>query len=262
MLVFPDNPFTWDVTAATVSSHVLTLMLKDDNQAELNVSSLKNEISLFINRDVESLTKPNPVFMNGENGSMAYHQFNIENVGEPKILHITPNNDDAFLEIYWSSGERPQIGSVHIVGVIPNFTSCTSHEDGQEICEYDPYIVFIDASLISTPGEYYMGIASYRVPNVDINGTQSRVRRSCSEGVRVKRSCIEYKDPPPRPTTAPQGEYKIQIPEYDAEKDINYTVNSFSSPCKYWDEKNETWTSEGCRVSKTLVHQPDSLLLV
>lgn len=254
MLVFPDNPFTWDNTAATISSHILTVMLKDNKQVELNVSSLQSEINLFISRDIESLTKPNPAFMNGENGSIAYHKFDIENVGEPNILQITPNNDNALLEIYWRSGERPQIGSDHFVAVIPDFTSCTTLEDGHEICDYDPYTVFIDASLILTPGEYYMGIASYRVSKVDINSTQSRVRRSCSESDRVRRSCIKYKDPPPRPTTGPQGEYKIQIPEYDADKDINYTVNSFSSPCKYWDEKNETWTSKGCRVSKTLVH--------
>ena len=254
MFVFPENPFTWDNTAATITSHVLTVMLKDEKQAVLNVSSLHNEINLFITRNVGSLTAPNPAFINGENGSIAYHKFDIENAGEPNILQITPKNDNTLFEIYWRSEERPQIGDDHFVAVIPDFTSCTTLEDGYETCEYDPYTVFIDASLILTPGEYYLGIASYQVPKADVNGTQSRTRRSCSEGVRRRRSCIEYKDPPPRPTNGPQGEYKIQIPEYDADRDVNYTVNSFSSPCKYWDEKNETWTSKGCRVSKTLLH--------
>lgn len=244
----------------TISSQVLTVLLKDNKQAVLEVSSLQNEISLFIPRNVESLTKPNPAFIKGENGSIAYHKFDIENVGEPKIIQITPNNNDAVFEIHWRYGERPRVGGDHFVAVVPDFTSCTILENGYEICEYDPYTVFIKASLISIPGEYYMGIASYRASKLDINGTQSRRRRSCSEGVRVRRSCIEYKDPPPRPTTGPQDEYKIQIPAFDPERDINYTVHSFSSPCKFWDEKNETWTSRGCKVIKTLVHNyPDQM---
>ena len=237
----------------TISSHVLTVLLKDNKQNVLEVPSLQNEISLFIPRNVESLTEPSPAFMKGENGSIAYHKFVVENVGEPKIIEITPNNNDALFEIHWCYGERPRVGGDHFVAVVPDFTSCRTLENGYEICEYDPYTVFIDASLIPIPGEYYMGIATYRASK-DSNGTQSRDRRSCSDDARVRRSCIEYKDPPPRPTTGPQDEYKLQIPEYDTERDINYTVNSFSSPCKFWDEKNETWTSKGCKVRKTLVY--------
>ena len=235
----------------TISSHVLTVLLKDDKQNVLEVSFLQNEISLFIPRNVESLTKPSPAFMKGENGSISYHKFDIANVGEPKIIQITPNNNDVLFEIYWRHGQRPRVGGDHFVSVVPDFTSCTNLENGYQICEYDPYSVFIDASLVSIPGEYYMGIVSYRASK-HFNSTQSRGRRSCTEGVRVRRSCIEYKDPPPRPTTGPQEEYKIQIPVYNPERDINYTVNSFSSPCMFWDEKNDTWTPKGCKVSKIL----------
>ena len=242
-----------------ISSHVLTVQLKDNKQNVLEVSFLQNEISLLIPRNVDSLTKPSPAFMKGENGSIAYHTFDIENDGEAKIIQITPNNNDSLFEIHWRYGERPRVGGDHFVAVVPDFTSCKTLENGYEICEYDPYTVFIDVPLIPISGKYYMGIATYRASK-HINGTQSRERRSCSDGVRVRRSCVEYKDPPPRPTTGPQDEYKLEIPEYDPERDINYTVNSFSSPCKFWDKKNETWTSKGCKVRTTLVYRSDASL--
>ena len=225
-------------------------MLKDDKQTELHVSSLQNKISLFIPQNVESLPKPTPAFIKGDNGSIRYHKFDIMDYGQPMSFQIMPNNNDALFKIYWRYHQRPRMVNDHLVTVLPDFTSCTVLEDSYENCEYDPYTVFIDASSISRLGEYYLGIASYRASKVHTNGTQSRERRSCSGGARVKRSCIKYKDPPPRPTTDPQGEYKLQTPEYDADKDINYTVNSFTSPCKYWDVKNETWSSKGCKVTK------------
>ena len=247
MLVFLENPFTWDMTALAVSSHVLSVVLKDGKHGSLNVSSLKNDISLFISRDITTLPKSTENFMKGENGSMRYHQFDVKNAGEPMSFQIIPDvNKFALFEIHWRQRERPKTGGVDFVTILPNFTSCKILDNDDEKCEYDPYTVFIDSSLIPSPGDYYMGIASYKASKAAI----SRERRSCWDGTRVRRSCIEYKDPPPRPSPTPSGVYKVQMPEYDAENDINYTLTSFSSPCMYWDEKSENWTSKGCKVSQ------------
>ena len=254
--MFQDNPYTWDMTAVNVSSHILSVVLKDDSHDALNVSSLQNDINLFIARDVTTLPKPVENFMKGANGSMRYHKFDVENVGEPMSFRIMSElNENSLFEIHWLQGERPKLGGDNFVTVLPDFSSCKFLDNGEEHCEYDPYTVFIDSSLIAVPGEYYMGIASYKASKA-INGSHSRERRSCWEGTRVRRSCIEYKDPPPRPSPTPQGQekFKTQIPEYNAGSDINYTVNSFSSPCMYWDEKNENWTSKGCKVS----HNPNN----
>ena len=189
--------------------------------------------------------------MRRENGSMRYHKFDVKNAGQPMNFQIIPDpNKDALFEIHWRQGERPTKGSDNFVKVLPDFWSCKRFDNGDESCDYDPYTVFIDSSLIPTPGEYYMGIASYKASEAAVNGSRSRGRRSCWEGTRVRRSCIEYKDPPPRPSPTSQGEYKVIIPEYDAGTYVNYTVNSFSSPCMYWDEKSESWSSKGCKVSQ------------
>lgn len=250
MLVFHENPFTWDMSATNVSSHVLSVLVKDDKYNSLNVSSLQNYINLFITRDIKTLLKPSDNFMKEENGSMRYHKFGIKNGGEPMSFQIIPDtNKNVLFEINWRQGERPNTGGDNFVTVLPDFTSCKILDNGEETCDYDPYTVFIDSSLIPSAGEYYMGIASYSSSKHAVNGSHSLERRSCREGARSKRSCIEYKDPPPRPSPTPQGEYKIQIPGYDAETDVNYTVNSFTSPCMYWDEERENWTSQGCKVS-------------
>lgn len=251
MIVFLDNPFTWDISAVNVYSHVLSVLIKDDEHNSLNISSLQNDISLFISRDVETLPKPTDNFVKSENGSMRYHKFDVENAGQPMSFKIIPDpKKDALFEIHWRQGERPTKGSDSYITILPDFASCKVFDNGDEDCEYDPYTVFIDSSLIPTSGEYYMGITSYKASKAAVNGSHSRKRRSCWEGTRVGRSCIEYKDPPPRPSPTPQGEYKVIIPEYDAGKYVNYTVNSFSSPCMYWDEKSESWTSKGCKVSQ------------
>lgn len=240
-----------------VSSHVLSVVLKDENHDALNVSSLQNDINLFITRDVTKLPKPTDNFVKGGNGSMRYHKFDVKNVGEPMSFQIIPDlNKNTLFEIHWRQGERPKIGGDSFVTVLPDFSSCENPENSKEHCEYDPYAVFIDSYMLPVPGEYYMGIASYTVSKEVVNGLHSRERRSCWEGSRVKRSCIEFKDPPPQPSPTPQGkgEYKTQIPVYNAEKDINYTVNSFSSPCMYWSEKDEKWTSQGCKVRCLYFH--------
>lgn len=165
-------------------------------------------------------------------------------------FRIKPSKNDVFFAIYWGYQERPEVGDHNLVTVLPDFSSCSVLDGSRETCEYDPYTVFISGSSIPRSGEYYLGIRSYWASN----GTRSRVRRSCFDGARIKRSCITYKDPPPRPTTDPRGEYKLQVPIYDADKDVNYTVNSFTSPCKFWDVKNETWSSKGCKVSTIVLH--------
>lgn len=254
MLTFLENPYTWDISSQNVSSHVLSVVLKDDKRNFINLSSLQNDIDLFITRDVKTLPKPTDNFVNGENEHMHYHKFSIRNAREPMSLQVIPDaNKEALFEIHWRRGARPKSGEDNVVAVVPDFTSCRIQGNGLEQCEDDPYIVFIDASLIPLAGEYYLGIAKLPVSNASINGSNSRKRRSCVEGTRVKRSCIVYKDPPPKPSPTPQGEYKIQMPQYDANRDINYTFLSFSSPCLYWDEKSENWTSKGCKVSESLV---------
>ena len=89
--------------------------------------------------------------------------------------------------------------------------------------------------------------------------TESRRRRSIScgeEGRRVRRSCVIIPSPPPKPTDPPRS-VRFQVPDnlgFDGKyffpnQTPNYNLSMYESSCLYWDEKNETWTGDGCKVS-------------
>jgi hypothetical protein len=97
-------------------------------------------------------------------------------------------------------------------------------------------------------------------PNPD-SSYDSRNRRSvaCEIGAkRVRRSCVFIRPAPPKPTDPPSGELvQILVPEnlgFDGEyfypnQTPNYNLTMFESSCLFWDEVNQTWKGEGCRVS-------------
>ena len=91
--------------------------------------------------------------------------------------------------------------------------------------------------------------------------TDSRRRRSIScegdsGGRRVRRSCVIIPPPPPKPTDPPRVVH-FQVPDnlgFDGKfffpnQTPNYNLSMFESSCLYWDENNETWTGEGCKVT-------------
>ena len=93
--------------------------------------------------------------------------------------------------------------------------------------------------------------------------TESRRRRSIScggEGRRVRRSCVIIPSPPPEPTDQPRG-VRFQIPDnlgldgkyFFPNQTPNYNLTMYESSCLYWDEKNENWTGDGCKVSHFIV---------
>ena len=91
-----------------------------------------------------------------------------------------------------------------------------------------------------------------------MDGTGSRHRRSVScvgEARRVRRSCVIIPPPPPKPTDPPRVAF-FEVPDnlgFDGKyffpnQTPNYNLSLFESSCLYWDEENETWTGEGCKV--------------
>lgn len=59
-------------------------------------------------------------------------------------------------------------------------------------------------------------------------------------------NCVKVKDPrktqPPTPMTI--------TPHYDAHASVNYTFTVTIGTCLYWSEKEDKWSSRGCRVCK------------
>ena len=74
------NPFTWDSTSASVKSHVLSLVLKDQDGKVLKVENSKKEVELKIKRD----PRPEPKDAKeaffakpSDNGKMRYHKIDL-----------------------------------------------------------------------------------------------------------------------------------------------------------------------------------------
>jgi len=242
MLVLKNNPYTWDKSAKSIKSAVLSVDLKGSSGQKLQVEGLQEEIELIINSDnqlppmaVESFSKPSV------NGSMRYHTTNVTGSGKNMQITVTPE-DGKYLEVYIGYQIRPTIYKHIYTAKIPDLSKCP---DSYVDCP-ERFIVSVPANLTTEEGQYFIGI---KKPDSGNSEVKSRRRRSCSEsGGRQKRSvvCVEFKDPPTTPPPTPQ----TIIPTYDPTTDVNYTISIALKACLYWSETNQTWTSYGCRVGK------------
>ena len=235
------NIFTWDESGSQIKSHVLDLQLQDDKKSTMAVNGTSQDIDLFIPLDSSKLPKPQVYFIAKQNGSMRYHRFVI-NATEPSMnLRVAPVDQDNHFEIYWKYRQRPEANKDELITVLPDYSSC-SDNSGKHVCQRDPYMVFIEPSKTPVSGPYFLGIRN-------IASDHSRRKRSCFNGNRIKRSCLQYKEPPPTPEPPASGSYNLIVPRFRSGLDFNYTMDTIKSPCLYWDTDKQFWTSEGCKVS-------------
>ena len=74
------NPFTWDATSASVKSHVVSLVLKDQDGTLLKVENSEKEVELKIKRDQkkEPIDAKESFFAKpSDNGKMQYHKIDL-----------------------------------------------------------------------------------------------------------------------------------------------------------------------------------------
>ena len=258
MLSLKNNPFSWDKSAKTVKSAVISIDLKDEKGKLLNVSGLSQEIELNIKIDrpqadqaaLHSFVKPSI------NDSMRYHRVVISSEEMVLSLKVVPSNGTK-LQVYFRHLKRPTIANNDFVAEVPDFSSCQKRAkkmeeaalpsvyDGYFNCTRDPHLLTLSSNVTGHIGLHFIGI---RLPNSDEDSVKTkRRRRSCSENGRQKRSgiCVEFKDPPTTPPPTP----RVEVPTFDASTDVNYTLSISMGACLYWSESKEKWTSEGCRVS-------------
>ena len=98
------NPFTWDSTSASVKSHVLSLVLKDQDGTLLKVENSEKEVELKIKRD----PRPEPKDAKesffakpSDNGKMQYHKIDLPDAtGNALRLRVSWVKTSAWLLLF------------------------------------------------------------------------------------------------------------------------------------------------------------------
>ena len=231
--------FSWDPSGARVTTEVSSLELKNSNRQLLNITQLKSPISIKL-RNTQDLVNNSRSHYVGANRTV-YHKINGTHSGIALIVKVRPKNNSTEFLVFGKHHERPTPSNNDFNSTVPNFSSCIQASSGYINCSRDPYVVFVDSAHVNQTGFYFIGIQIKLKAPVARN---ARVRR-CSGRGRSKRSCVEYKDPPPKDT--PQQEKSYHVPQY-SKGDQNYTMQVIPAACLYWNEEMSKWTTDGCKV--------------
>jgi len=234
------NPFTWDATSASLKSHVLSLVLKDQDGKLLKVENSEKEVELKIKRDQkkEPIEAKESFFAKpSDNGKMQYHKIDLPvATGNALRLRIKPTGSTVF-KVFVRHGQRPTVTEYDAereVG-LPDGT-CSSNL--QKSCDDAANNFLLVDSVLRKPGSYYIGILYDKSEQERI---RKRKRRSCFGKRRWKRSCVEFKE-------LPKPENITLIPVYDPKTDANYSMNVEEEKCLFWNRKADKWQSDGCKV--------------
>jgi len=233
------NPFTWDNSSKKIKSSVTSLDLQSANGEKINVSNLGNYIEIVI----PILSSP-PNTSDGTDhyflkpNRMSFHSYYAEIADVPLSIKIGAKKHGKVIQMFLKFGARPTIeDSDH------NFTvtsTCKNQTDGKQ---NETSCLLEESSFTVVPSETSrLHIALLFLGANSVNEHSRRRRSTCLGHGRERRSCVGFKDPPPKGVT------ETVIPQYDPSTDLNYTFSISQSSCLYWSEEREKWTSDGCKV--------------
>ena len=264
MLVFRDNPYTWDISSLGIKSSVIDFSLKTPDGKSLDVSDLQEPVELFIPKKEDAQSMRNNTakhyFAKPGHGSenMRYHRVVVPS--ESVLVTVELKAEDGkYMEVYVSHQTRPTVVKHDFATVIPDLSSCSEIRGTKGFnCSSDPFRFDISSAVTGHTGQHFVGIkfldhesnsSSSLEPRVEIAAL--RQARSCeSLSGRQKRSCIGVKDPPTTPPQTPTSPMVI-IPKYNSSTDVNYTMFVTITSCLYWSEKMQAWTDDGCKVENS-----------
>lgn len=250
LLYIPSNPFTWDESSKLVTTSILDVKVKHAKGGRqlINVSNLSEEIDIQI--PFATLLAPtlDVYFKEADNESIQYHTFEVEETGKAIEFYVKPLENQEKMTILIRYGEKPTMLEYDMDVKLPNYSSCaftmtSSVEDGN--CNENAYSIFLPSTYLTQIGTYYIGV-KYDITSGNVSSSQSRRKRDCGGGGRWKRSCIQYKDPPP--TEPSNGKFVQKQQGYDKFSHSNYTMEQLVLGCNFWNPSSNQFSSGGCRV--------------
>lgn len=234
-----------------MTTSILDVKIKEaqGSRRVINISNLADEIELQIPFEpLSPESAPDVFFKQSDNESIQYHTFEIEDTNKAIEFYVKPKEKQEQLIILVKYGKKPTISEHDLQVKLPNFSSCSlpiklPFEDNN--CTESPYGIFLPSTYLTKIGTYYIGV-KYEGEAGNQSGTHSRERRDCGGGGRSKRSCIEYKDPPP--TQPYNGKFANNQQSYDKSKHSNYTMQQLGLGCNFWNPSANQFSGGGCRV--------------
>lgn len=247
MIMYAFNPQASPNDTTQVNSNVVNIDLKDNNGRALQIKDLPNDIVIGIpvSQNYGNVTPLTEHFLNP--GLMQYH---IVNVQQPQttVKFSTWICLQASVTAYIRYGEKPSEIFFDDVVVLPS----KGNSSGSHCRNGDDNVrdIWIAAEQ---PGRYYIGLLG----NEETETVQSsRNKRSVWPESSSPDRCVKFKPPPP--TSPPPAEFVVVKPEFDPAKSANYSVQVNAFWCAYWDDAEERWSNEGCKVRLScfdIVHQ-------
>lgn len=236
MITYAFNPQSAANSSNQVNSEVVNIELKDDNGIVLQITDLPNDIAIEIpvtqkNGNVTPLTEH---FLNP--GLMQYHIVNVQQTHTTVKFSIRICLQ-ASVTAYIRYGEKPTEIVFDDVVVLPsNVNSSDSDCQNGNDNERNVWITAKET------GRYFIGVLG----NEEMGTVISRKRRSKFSDSSSQHSCVTFKPPPPTPP--PPAEFVVIKPQYDPAKSVNYSLQVNTFWCAYWNDAEERWTNEGCKV--------------
>ena len=238
MITYTFNPQASPNSTRQVNSNVVNIDLKDNNGHALQIKNLPDDIIIKIpvSQNYGNNTPLTDHFLNPE--LMQYHSIHVQQP-QTTVKFSTWVCLQASFTAYIRYGEKPSELVFDEVVVLPS----KGNNSGSH-CRHGNDNVRDIWITAKRPGRYYIGL---RLGNEGTETVQSpRKRRSVSLEISSADHCIKFKPAPP--TSPPPDEFAVVNPEYNPTKSTNYSVQVTTFWCTYWDDAEERWSSEGCKV--------------
>ena len=119
------NPFIWDDSASFVTSPVIKLSIKNQDDADLDIVTSGSEPMINAELPAEFQTSKAEWTEPGDNDTMTFHTMNLTQDGSSVILQINAENKSITYNIFVKYGGRPSLEEFDMLGTVGQDTDFT-----------------------------------------------------------------------------------------------------------------------------------------